>query len=211
MLIQARRQRGFSLVEMMVVIALLGILFAAAIPAVGAWSADSKLRSAAESFTNGVRLAQATAVGRNRITVMALTSGTPAYTSTPAADSANWMVLVDPLSTETLDSSYLIQTSTQARQNGVAVTGPALVCFNSFGQMTTTLTTALGTATCKSAGGNDAANATSTQGTTGAVVSYQLTRTGSKRKYRVLVYGGGRVRMCDALKTLSTTDPDGCP
>jgi len=29
--------------------------------------------------------------------------------------------------------------------------------------------------------------------------------------YHVLVYPGGRVRMCDATKTLSTTNPDGCP
>jgi len=42
-------------------------------------------------------------------------------------------------------------------------------------------------------------------------VVFQVSRdTGASRYFEVLVYAGGRVRMCDAAKTISSADPDGC-
>ena len=209
MLIDARPARGFSLIELMVVFTLIGILLGLGVPAVTSWTGDARLRSAAESFTNGLRLAQATAVARNHVTVFAVTSATPAYNAVPAANGTNWMVLVDPLSSsETMDSTYLIQSSTEARRHNVTVNSNSntLVCFNSFGQQTSNLTTtqtSLPASSCATPGGST--------GVDSAPTTFELSRTGSSRKYRVLIYPGGRVRMCDAAKSLSTTNPDGCP
>jgi type IV fimbrial biogenesis protein FimT len=166
---------------------------------------DARLRSVAESFTNGLRLAQATAVARNHVTAFAVTSATPAYNAAPAANGTNWMVLVDPLSSgETMGSTNLVQSSTEARQHGVSVdsNGKTAVCFNSFGQQTANLTT---TQTSLPA------NSCAALGADNSPTYFELYRTGSSRRYRVLVYAGGRVRMCDKAKTLSTTTPDGCP
>jgi len=201
----ARPARGFSLIELIVVIALAGVLLSLGIPAITSWTGDARLHSVAESFTNGLRLAQATAVTRSHVTAFAVTSATPAYDAVPAANGSNWMVLVDPLSSsETMDSNWLIQSSTEARQYGVSVNSnnQTVVCFNSFGQQTANLTT---TQTSLPA------NSCATPGVDTSPTYFELSRSGSSRKYRVLVYAGGRVRMCDAAKTLSTTNPDGCP
>jgi len=203
--------RGFSLIELMVVFTLIGVLLSLGVPAITSWTGDARLRSVAESFTNGLRLAQATAIARNHVTVFAVTSATPAYNAVPAANGTNWMVLVDPLSSnETMDSTYLIQSSTEARQHNVSVnpipTSVVMVCFNSFGQQTSNLTTtqtSLPASSCATPGGSSGLDTTPTL--------FKLSRTGSVRTYAVLVYPGGRVRMCDVTKTLSTANPDGCP
>lgn len=209
MLIDARPARGFSLIELLVVLTLIGVLLGLGVPAVTSWTGDAHLRSVAESFTNGLRLAQATAVARNHVTVFAVTGATPAYNAVPAANGTNWMVLVDPLSSsETMDSTYLIQSSTEARQHNVSVNSntSSMVCFNSFGQQTSNLTTtqtSLPASSCATPGGSS--------GVDTAPTTFVLSRPPSSRVYHVLVYPGGRVRMCDATKTLSTTNPDGCP
>lgn len=212
MLTGARLARGFSLIELMVVLTLIGVLLVLGVPAIASWTGDARLRSAAESFTNGLRLAQATAVARSHVTVFAVTGATPAYNAVPAANGTNWMVLVDPISTtEATDPNFLaqsfVQSSTEARQNGVSVNsgGNTMVCFNSLGQQTGNLTSSLpaAAATCATPGGPSGLDTTPT--------TFKLSRTGSSRSYVVLVYPGGRVRMCDFAKTLSTANPDGCP
>lgn len=59
------RQRGISLIEMIVVIAMLGIVLAAGAPAFDTWMANSQIRGTAESIQNGLQLARAEAVRRN--------------------------------------------------------------------------------------------------------------------------------------------------
>lgn len=60
-----RRQRGVSLIELMVGIAILGILAALATPSYTAWIQNTKIRTAAESIQNGLQIARAEAVKRN--------------------------------------------------------------------------------------------------------------------------------------------------
>jgi len=216
-LTSTRPARGFSIIELMVAVALIGVLTALGLPAIGNWMADTRLRAAAESLANQLRLAQATAVTRNRVTMLVSTNATAAYNALPAANGLRWMVLVDPLSSETwaaataTDPGSMISSSGEATQHNISVAGPAVVCFNSLGQQTTNLTTALPSNTaCATPGTSDLATASSTKASA-LITTYELTRSGAQRTFRVLVYSGGRVRMCDALKTLSATNPDGCP
>ena len=198
-----QRSAGFTLVELLITMTLIAFLLMLAVPALGTWSADARVRSTAESMQNAVRLAQATAVARSRSTVFALTSTTPAWNATPAANGSNWYVDVLPLSVsdESASTDSLVQAATVASQYGVKITGQALLCFNSLGQQTTKTAAATGLSAACTASADDS----------NTPIVYTLSKTGGSRTLKVLVYLGGQVRMCDAAKTLSTTNPDGCP
>ena len=195
------RQRGFSIIELMVAITVLGILMAAVVPGIGSWMADARVRNTADSLQNAVRLAQATAVARSRPTVLALTNATPAWDATPVANGSNWFVRLLPLAdaSETADSSAFVQGTAVAKQNGVTITGPALLCFNSLGQQTTKAASATGMSLGCTAPSDDVTTP----------IEYTVARSGG-RSLKVRAYLGGRVRMCDSAKTLSNSNPDGC-
>lgn len=59
------RMRGISLIESMITIAILGLLVALAMPAIGDWLLNTRLRNAAESIQNGLQMARAEAVRCN--------------------------------------------------------------------------------------------------------------------------------------------------
>ena len=61
------RTCGFSLVELMVVIAIFGILVALTVPMYGSYVANTQIRNATESMLTGVHLAQTEAVKRNGV------------------------------------------------------------------------------------------------------------------------------------------------
>lgn len=186
--------RGFSLIELMVTISVLGILMTAAIPAFGTWSANSRVRSAAEALQNGLRMAQAEAIRRNRQTVFALTNAAPAIGATLANNGTNWFVQTLPLVAG--DPAAYVQGGTFARQSAVTITAPSLLCFNSIGRQVTNTATGLGA--------NCTAPASATTPT-----AFNLARVGSDRPLRVQVFLGGQIRMCDPAKSIAT-QPDGC-
>jgi type IV fimbrial biogenesis protein FimT len=199
-LIRRSRSAGFSMIELMVVISLVAFLSLLTMRVFTGWSADAQVRNTAESLQSALRLAQATAVARNRISLFGLTNGTPTYNSTPAANGSNWFLSLLPLSgsdENAGDSVMWIQGATTARQYNVSINGPALLCFNSLGRLASESTAVTGLASACS-------NSTSP-------VTFTISKTGASRDLKVLAYLGGQVRMCDAAKTLSTTNPDGCP
>lgn len=65
MLRSPRRQRGVSIVEAAIVMAVLAILLAGAMPTAQEWLANSRIRSAADSMLTGLQLARAEALKRN--------------------------------------------------------------------------------------------------------------------------------------------------
>lgn len=66
---------GFTLVEIMVATAILGILLAVAVPNFRAWILNSQIHSAAESIQTGLQRARAEAVKRNRTVEFVLLAG----------------------------------------------------------------------------------------------------------------------------------------
>jgi type IV fimbrial biogenesis protein FimT len=201
MLRHARRLAGgFSIIELMVVVTLISFLAVLAVPAFGKWTADAHVRAAAESLTNAIRLSQSMAIAKGRTSMFALTAANPpAYNSTPSGTGSNWFAELNPLtgSDETSATLGLILKSTEGTQHGVSVSGPALICFSSLGRQAGLSSANLGTSCTM--GADD------THPTT-----YTVSKTNATRSFNVLVYLGGRVRMCDAAKTLSSSNPDGC-
>ncbi|CAH0347812.1 GspH/FimT family pseudopilin [Aquabacterium sp. CECT 9606] len=86
-----KTQRGISMIEVVVTIAIMGILMAAAMPSVGDWIRNSRVRNTAESIQNGLQTARMEAVRLNRPVTFSLVSN---LTSSCAlsSSSGSWVV-----------------------------------------------------------------------------------------------------------------------
>jgi type IV fimbrial biogenesis protein FimT len=68
--------RGFSLIELLIGLALIGILLVMAVPAYQFWIQNVQIRNAAEGVLNGLQLARAEAVRRNALVQLIFTTAT---------------------------------------------------------------------------------------------------------------------------------------
>jgi type IV fimbrial biogenesis protein FimT len=191
------RAAGFTLVELMVTLALVGILLGLAAPQFGLWTRNAQVRTVADSLDSGVRLAQSEAVRRNRQVVFFLTGTAGCADSlTASASGSYWAVR-----TVALTSGDVVETvqcgAVADVASGVAISGPAAVCFNSMGRQVANAATGVGGATCTLD-----ASGTST---------YNVSKSGGDRPLRLLVSLSGQVRQCDPARTQSATALDGCP
>ena len=109
---------GFSLIELLIGIAIMAILAGLAMPSFQAWLQNTQIRNAAESVQNGLQRARAEAVGRNTNVEFVLGAG------------SSWVVqLPDGTNIESRPSSE------GSRDVAVAVAplGATTVTFNNFG------------------------------------------------------------------------------
>lgn len=86
--------QGFTLVEMMVAIVIMGILLALAANSYGVWIANSRIRTAAETLVEGLSAARNEAIKRNRQVAFRLVSDLSATCSVSAAGTS-WVASVD--------------------------------------------------------------------------------------------------------------------
>ncbi len=194
-----RPMKGLSLIELMVVLSVIGVMLMLAAPGFGNWTRNSRIRTIAEEVQNGLRLAQAEAVNRNRRVAFVRTNATPARNAAPATNGTNWYVQVLPLPSEVGDAAFdatsYVQGGAFSAQVGATVGGQALHCFNSVGRVINDTTTGLG-ADCVAPA--DAANPE----------DIDVTLTGGDRSMRVELFLGGRVRMCDV--NAASGEPNAC-
>lgn len=92
-------QRGISLIEIAIGLAILGIVFAWAFPSYTVWMQNMQIRNMAESIVSGLQLARSEAINRDSAVQFVLTTGNPSVAIEddliPAlGDSAgtNWLV-----------------------------------------------------------------------------------------------------------------------
>ena len=201
-LTRRRLTAGFTLIELMVTIALLGLLVLLGLPSFTAWLRNSQIRSVAEVLQTGVRTAQAEAVRRNRQVVMSFTNASPSPAAsapwTVAAGGKNWWLQIVPQPGETTD--FIRGGSLADVASTVAIPdSPTAICFNSSGRLVANpSSTGVPGASCAA-----------------AVTTFnvrQATAQTDDRPLRVIVQIGGQLRICDPNRpTLSDTSPDGCP
>ena len=205
------RVAGFTIIEMMVTLVLLGILLALAMPSFTTWVRNSKLRAVGDSLQNGLRLAQTEATRRNRQVVFTLTNdkvtASTAADHTAAANGNFWsLATVQAYASDAfafIESGVLTDVA-----SGVQVTGPAAICFSAMGRLVANPSPGITGASCSSP-------PAPTPPATSAMLTYDISFadavSGVDRPMRVTVALGGQVRMCDPAKALGSTNPDGCP
>jgi len=194
--LQARRQRGLTMVELMVTLVLLSLLLGLAAPSFRLWINNAKVRTATDALQSGLRLAQAEAIRRNRQVVFFLTNDSACTTAIAAnANGSFWGVrsvaLVAGEATEAVQCGVLPDSV-----GGVAISGPTAVCFNSMGRQVENTNPGVTSASCALSG-------------TGVSV-YNVSAPMADRPLRVVVTLGGQTRMCDPARSLSSTQTDGC-
>lgn len=195
------RSRGLTLLEMMVVLAIIAMAMVLAMPGLRAWSANAQIRSAAVGLQVALRQAQGDAVRSFRQVVFFRTTATTCTgTETASATGTRWVIKRLPrVSTDTA-TAPLCGSLTEGAPT-VALSGPTAVCFSGQGRPTAldAATTGVGAA-CTT--GN------------GAQVIYALsstTTTADLKKLQVWLTLGGSVRTCESTRAWSDTVPDGCP
>ena len=66
MLIERQRQSGFSLIELLIGIVVLGVLVTLTLPMFREWMASTQIRNASDALLNGAQLARTEALRRNK-------------------------------------------------------------------------------------------------------------------------------------------------
>ena len=114
--------QGFSLIELMVGIAVMAILFGIAMPSFKTMLKNTQIRNAAESVTNGLQMARAEAVARNTKVNFVLGTGT------------SWTVnVVNSASNIESRASHEGSADVTLTAVNAAATAATTVTFNSFG------------------------------------------------------------------------------
>ncbi len=186
-------QAGVTLLELLVAMAILGILLGLALPSFSTFLANTRVRAVADGLYSGLQIARMEALKRNEPTAFLLLDGNNwmvnrAYNATanpgvaPASISATSNATAC-VGGETVKASYEIQKSC-GEGSGVTVTtnfSPEnVVNFDSQGRAS--------------------ANATLPQ--------IDISTTGATISLRILISAGGQMRLCDP--SASGNDPRNC-
>lgn len=182
--------QGFSLIEMIISIAIIAILASMASSSYKAWIQNTRIRTAAESIQNGIQIARAEAVKLNSSVQFDLRGTNSAWSvctrpavpgSCPVADDAT-----------TIQSRAASEGSSADIEITATDGGPYV--FNSFGAMI-----------------SPAPAAADGLVRLAIDVSTSVLSAEASRDLRVVIGVGGSTKMCDPDSGLSATDPRKCP
>jgi len=203
-------QRGFSLIELAVVLAVVAILYRIAAPSFGGWISNTQTRTAAESIQNGLQLARAEAIRRNRSVIFWLTAQGTAGPDWMVACSPKWVAGTGAIPENPGDCPGPASTATAAPAPSATPPINWIQYQSSAGQQTTQaqVTTTPGASyvvTFNSLGMvsiNDDGSPPMTQ------IDITNATAATPRPLRVTI-NGGSIRLCDPNLALAN-DPRGC-
>mgnify|MGYP000629706991 CR=1 FL=1 len=175
------RLQGLSLIEMMVVVAIVAILAATGIPSFNEWIQNSQIRTAAESVSNGLQYARAEAIRRSTPVEFTLTGN-------GGAGETGWQVIERNTGTtlQSVSPGEGSQNATLAATPGDART----VTFTGLGRVAAT-------------------NADATPVLTQINIDNSNLSASVSRDLQIGISVGGSIRMCDPA-VYATTDPRKC-
>jgi type IV fimbrial biogenesis protein FimT len=185
---------GFTLVELLITLAVVSTLLAIGAPQFSTMLANSRVRSAAESVQHGLRLAQVEALKRSASTEWTLTSADPVPGNAGAASSAsarNWISRVRIDATRGLNAFQFLAGSEANPVTAPTITNQAgnfPVVFMPTGQVMR----------------GDAGGPTALA----APMAIRVNVAGADRPLCVLATPSGSIKMCDPA--LAAGDPRAC-
>jgi len=183
------KSRGFTLVELMMGIVVVGVLATVAVPSFRVWFLNAQIKAAAESISNGLQRARAEAVSRNANVEFIMGAGTNTSWTVNFANAAGNPAPVNP----PLDSRASTEGSSDVTRT-VLPAGATTLTFNNFG----------GTWTNP----NPACPGLTNQDCTAGLTQVDLAAAGTTQTLRIIINLGGAARMCDP--SLPATNARGC-
>lgn len=186
-------QMGVTLLELLVGMAILGLLLTLALPSFSTFLANTRLRSVADNIFSGLQLARMEALKRNEPTAFLLLTNN------------NWMV----------NRAYHATANPLVDQNSTSVTANATACD---GGATVTQSYQVQKSCGEGAGATVTPNFSPSnvvnfdaQGRASAAATapqIDISATGASSQLRILISAGGQMRLCDPNAT--ATDPRNC-
>lgn len=178
---RSARVRGFSIIELVLVLMVLGVVIVMALPSYHLWIANTQVRTAAESVQNGLRLAASEAVRRNvPVDFVRTLDSAPGLASASHIAGMSWVVRSNPPApdvAELIDS----KPAAEATRSAAVAANAAVVSFSGIGRLVSG----------------------------SALTCMRFTHPRGDRPLVVMVTTGGSVRMCDPA--FPANDPRGCP
>jgi len=187
------RQRGVTLTEMMIGIAVVGILMVLALPNFTVFLQNAQIKNAAEGVLQGLNIARQEAIRRNTTVrfqfVSDLTSGCALSSS-----KLSWIVsLQDPTGKCDIAASDTIAPQTVQKQSATegtlnvvaAATGGTTVVFSGLGRVS-------------------GAGITQVDLSNSQAVCEHVSASGTVRCLRVLISSGGQAKLCDPKVTAAS-------
>lgn len=191
--------RGFSLVELMITVAVMAILMAAVGPAIGSWMVNTRERSAAEAVLAGLQKARLEAIRRNQTVTFWLVASNDRTqfdaSCAPSSASGSWVISsTDPTGKCSSDPDIKV---------------PEFYDWHSAGKTTTDIVIAAtdGSANAASSVRFDSLGQVVNGGNPIRTIDFTTTTEGTRR-LRLLISSIGSVRMCD--RDATSPDPRTC-